>query len=132
MRGVGVAFQMTKLVIRIDFEPSGSSLGPSMIGLLEALQKEGSIRKAAKSLNISYRKAWLLIQQMQKTFSGPVVLAEAGGYEGGSTQLTDLGLTLLKHYHSIENYCLDNTREDLEALATLVRHDAPPRRREQG
>ena len=123
---------MTKLVIRIDFEPSGSSLGPSMIGLLEALKKQGSIRKAAKSLNISYRKAWLLIQQMQKTFTGPVVLAEAGGYEGGSTQLTDLGLTLLKLYRSVDSYCLEGTRKDLEALAALVRHDAPPRRRERG
>ena len=126
-----VAFQMTKLVVRIDFEPSGSSLSLSTIQLLETLQKEGSIRKAAKSLNISYRKAWLLIQQMQKTFTGPVVLAEAGGYEGGSTKLTDLGLTLLKHYRSVESYCSDGTQRDLEALAALVRHDAPPRRRER-
>jgi molybdate transport system regulatory protein len=103
-----------------------------MIGLLEALQKEGSIRKAAKSLNISYRKAWLLIQQMQKTFSGPVVLAEAGGFGGGSTKLTDLGLTLVKHYHAVENYCLGGTQGDLEALTALVRHDAPSRRRERG
>ena len=123
---------MTKLVIRIDFEPSGSSLGPSMIGLLEALRREGSIRKTAKSLNISYRKAWLMIQQMQKTFNGPVVLAEAGGHEGGSTQLTELGLTLVKHYRSVETYCNENTQKDLEVLAELVRSDAPPRRRERG
>ena len=128
---LGVGAFMAKLVIRIDFEPSGSSLGPSMIGLLEALQKEGSIRKAARSLSISYRKAWLMIQQMQKTFNGPVVMAEAGGYAGGSTQLTDLGLTLLKHYRSVQDYCTEGTRKDLEVLAGLVRHDAPPRRHER-
>jgi molybdate transport system regulatory protein len=87
---------MTKLFIRIDFEPSGAAFGPGMVLLLEAVKEQGSIRRAAASLNMSYRKAWLLIQQMQKTFNGPVVLAEAGGLTGGGTGLTELGLNLLK------------------------------------
>jgi molybdate transport system regulatory protein len=122
---------MTKLFIRIDFEPSGSALGPGMILLLEAIKEQGSIRRAAAALNMSYRKAWLLIQQMQKTFSGPVVWAEAGGYTGGGTGLTELGLDLLKHYHAVENSALAAARKDIDALSGMVRSDAPRRRPER-
>ena len=122
---------MTKLFIRIDFEPSGSALGPGMIHLLEAIKEQGSIRRAAAAQNMSYRKAWLLIQQLQKTFNGPVVWAEAGGYTGGGTGLTELGQDVLKHYRALETCALAAARVEIEALAKMVRADAPPRRAER-
>ena len=63
---------MPHLSIRIDFEPSGSALGPGMAQLLERVAETGSIRRAAASMDMSYRKAWLLIQELQKTFDGAV------------------------------------------------------------
>ncbi len=89
---------MPHLSIRIDFEPSGSALGPGMAQLLERVDELGSIRRAAASMDMSYRKAWLLIQELQKTFDGPVVTAEAGGLSGGGTHLTELGTGLVKLY----------------------------------
>ena len=74
---------MTHLSIRIDFEPTGSALGPGMAQLLQQISELGSIRRAAASMGMSYRKAWLLIQEMQKTFDGSIVTAEAGGVSGG-------------------------------------------------
>lgn len=120
--------QMTRLSIRIDFEPSGSALGPGMAQLLEQVAELGSIRRAAASMGMSYRKAWLLIQEMQKTFDGPVVTAEAGGVAGGGTQLTELGNTLLKIYRRVESRAADATQAELGALSALVRSNASPRR----
>ena len=119
---------MPHLSIRIDFEPSGSALGPGMAQLLERVAETGSIRRAASSMDMSYRKAWLLIQELQKTFDGPVVTAEAGGVAGGGTQLTELGNSLLKIYRRVESRAADAAKTDLEALSAMVRANAVPRR----
>ncbi len=92
---------MTRLFIRIDFEPSGSALGPGMARLLELVGETGSIRAAAAAMGMSYRKAWLLIQDIQKTFNGTVVTAKVGGVAGGGTKLTPLGETLLQLYRKV-------------------------------
>jgi len=119
---------MPHLSIRIDFEPSGSALGPGMAQLLERVDELGSIRRAAASMDMSYRKAWLLIQEIQKTFDGPVVTAEAGGLSGGGTHLTELGSGLVKLYRRVESSATDATRGDLDSLSALVRANAAPRR----
>ena len=119
---------MTRLSIRIDFEPTGSALGPGMAQLLQQISELGSIRRAAASMGMSYRKAWLLIQEMQKTFDGSIVTAEAGGVSGGGTQLTELGSALLKIYRRVESRAADATKADLEALSAMIRTNAVPRR----
>ena len=119
---------MPHLSIRIDFEPTGSALGPGMAQLLERVAELGSIRRAAMSMGMSYRKAWLLIQEIQKTFDGAVVTAEVGGASGGGTQLTELGESLLKLYRRVESRAADANRADLELLAAMVRANAGPRR----
>jgi len=99
-----------------------------MAQLLERVADLGSIRRAAASMNMSYRKAWLLIQEVQKTFDGPVVMAEAGGQSGGGTHLTELGTDLFKIHRRVEGRAMDATRADLETLSALVRANAAPRR----
>ena len=119
---------MTRLSIRIDFEPSGSALGPGMAQLLERIAELGSIRRAAASMGMSYRKAWLLIQKVQKTFDGPVVKAEAGGVAGGGTALTELGNSLLSIYRRVESRAADAAESELKLLSQMVRANAAPRR----
>jgi molybdate transport system regulatory protein len=119
---------MPHLSIRIDFEPTGSALGPGMAQLLERVAELGSIRRAAMSMGMSYRKAWLLIQEIQKTFDGAVVTAEVGGVSGGGTNLTELGENLLKIYRRVESRAADATRADLDTLAAMIRASAGPRR----
>jgi molybdate transport system regulatory protein len=119
---------MTHLSIRIDFEPSGSALGPGMAQLLERVAEMGSIRRAAASMGMSYRKAWLLIQEVQKTFDGPVVKTEAGGVAGGGTVLTELGNSLLTIYRRVESRAAEATQADLKTLSQMVRANAAPRR----
>jgi molybdate transport system regulatory protein len=119
---------MTRLSIRIDFEPSGSALGPGMAQLLERVAELGSIRRAAASMSMSYRKAWLLIQEVQKTFDGAVVKAEAGGVSGGGTVLTELGNSLLTIYRRVENRAAAAAESELKLLSQMVRANAAPRR----
>jgi molybdate transport system regulatory protein len=119
---------MPHLSIRVDFEPTGSALGPGMAELLERVVAQGSIRSAAASMGMSYRKAWLLVQEMQDTFNGAVVTTEIGGSDGGGTKLTELGTNLLKTYRRIENRALRAAEADLVALAALVKANAPRRR----
>ena len=119
---------MSHLSIRIDFEPSGSALGPGMAQLLDRIVTHGSIRAAAASMGMSYRKAWLLIHEVQETFNGAIVTSAVGGASGGGTKLTELGSTLLKTYRRIENRAARAAEPELEVLEGLVRANARPRR----
>jgi molybdate transport system regulatory protein len=119
---------MARLSLRIDFEPSGSAFGPGMAQLLEQVVTHGSIRAAALSMGMSYRKAWLLIHALQETFNGAVVTSVVGGSAGGGTQLTELGSTLLAAYRRIEGRATRAAEADLKALDGMVRANAKPRR----
>ncbi len=119
---------MARLFVRVDFEPSGSALGPGMAQLLELVAEKGSIRAAAAAIGMSYRKAWLLIQNLQKTFNGEVVTASAGGTAGGGTQLTALGIRLVALYRQLERRASEATELERASLAALVQENAPPRR----
>lgn len=130
--GLGHAVVVTRLSIRIDFEPSGSALGPGMAQLLELIADKGSIRAAASQMDMSYRKAWLLIQEIQKTFNGVVVEAAAGGAAGGGTRLTPLGEEILGHYRAVEQLAKEASRTELTRLAAMVQSNAPQRRKGRG
>lgn len=127
-RGLGHVLNMVHLSLRIDFEPSGSALGPGMVQLLERVSQYGAIRRAAASMGMSYRKAWLLIQEMQETFNGAVVTTEIGGTAGGGTQLTELGSNLLRTYRRIESRAARAAEADLQGLAAMVQANAAPKR----
>ena len=117
---------MARLSIRIDFEPSGSVLGPGMAELLERINQLGSIRKAAASMGMSYRKAWLLVQGMQDTFGAAAVVTEIGGSAGGGARLTELGNKLLKTFRAIEKSAARAAEADMQTLAVLVQKNPPP------
>src|SRR6202021_3750747 len=70
------------LTIRIDLA-SGARIGPGKIALLEAIRSTGSISAAARSLGMSYRRAWLLVEEINRTLREPAVTAESGGARGG-------------------------------------------------
>jgi molybdate transport system regulatory protein len=124
-----ILYFVTRLSIRIDFQPSGSSLGPGMIRLLELVSKNGSLRAAATEMKISYRKAWLLLQAIQRTFDGPVVVATTGGSSGGGTKLTELGEQLVILYRKVEVSAALGSEAELKMLTLLVQPNAPCRRR---
>jgi len=95
------------------------AIGPGKIDLLEAIGNTGSISAAAKTLGMSYRRAWLLVDTMNRCFRGPVVAAETGGSRGGGARVTPLGLQVVRRYRRIEAIALDAGAEDLRALKRL-------------
>ena len=97
------------------------AIGPGKIELLEAIARTGSITAAAKTLGMSYRRAWLLVDMMNRCFVSPVVAAEAGGPRGGGTRLTPLGEDVIRRYRRIETVAEAANADDLAVLFRLLR-----------
>ena len=97
------------------------AVGPGKVDLLEAIAATGSITAAAKHLGMSYRRAWLLVDTMNRCFRGPVVAAEAGGARGGGTALTPLGVDVVRRYRRAEALAAKAAAAELAALARLLR-----------
>jgi molybdate transport system regulatory protein len=92
------------------------AVGPGKIDLLEAIDTAGSITAAARSLGMSYRRAWLLVDTMNRCFRTPVVEAEAGGKRGGGARLTRLGRDVIERYRRIERKAARASAADIRAL----------------
>jgi molybdate transport system regulatory protein len=109
------------LTLRIDLS-SGCAVGPGKIHLLQQIDKSGSITQAGRGLGLSYRRAWLLINDLNNSFRFPVIEAATGGSGGGGTRLTPFGRKLVRRYRAIELRALAATsqhrRELLAALNT--------------
>src|SRR5690349_3008457 len=84
------------LSLRIDL-PHGR-IGPGKIGLLEAIDREGSISAAGRALGMSYRRAWDLVDEINRILGAAAVEASPGGYRGGGAVLTDVGRGLVADY----------------------------------
>lgn len=97
------------------------AIGPGKIALLEAIERTGSITAAARMLGMSYRRAWLLADTMNRCFTAPVVEAAAGGPGGGGTRLTALGREVVQSYRRIETTAQMAGAADLATLMRLMR-----------
>ena len=92
---------MARLSIRVDLGPE-NQLGPGKVQLLEMIAEHGSISAAGRALGMSYRRAWMLVEAMNKGFGQPVVAAQIGGKSGGGAQLSAFGLEVVAQYRAIE------------------------------
>ncbi len=99
------------------------AIGPGKIAILEAIAETGSISAAGRKMGMSYRRAWLLVDQMNQYFTEPVVVAATGGAQGGGTALTPMGLEVITLYRSIELQAQAQSATLLERLKGKVRSD---------
>jgi len=79
------------------------AIGPGKADLLAAIAETGSIAAAGRRLDMSYRRAWLLVETMNRCFRSPVVEAAKGGARGGGARLTELGVEVLARYRRMES-----------------------------
>ena len=95
-------------------------LGPGKIDLLRLVAEHRSISAAARAMDMSYKRAWQLIDSMNRDFGAPVVTTSTGGRGGGGASLTDLGRTLLDHYAALETRINAAADAELVALRQLL------------
>jgi molybdate transport system regulatory protein len=107
------------LTIRIDFGAFGY-LGPGKIALMELISKHGSITAAGKEMGMSYRRAWLLVDEVNGIFRAPLVEKQTGGTGGGGAQLTKLGRDIVSRYRAIEDAAAAASAADIRALKSAL------------
>lgn len=115
----------TRLSIRIDLA-SGDRIGPGKIALLEAIRTTGSISAAARSLGMSYRRAWLLVEEINDALREPAVTAETGGRRGGGAVLTAVGGRIIDLYRAIESQARAAAGGEFRSIGKLVRQEKTP------
>ncbi|MFO1149736.1 MAG: LysR family transcriptional regulator [Alsobacter sp.] len=107
------------LSLRVDLAPS-SRLGPGKVRLLEEIDAAGSISAAGRGLAMSYRRAWELVDEMNREFRAPLVESHPGGARGGGARLTALGREIVGHYRAIEAKAVKAASLHLAALQAAV------------
>lgn len=97
------------------------AMGPGKADLLDAIRREGSISAASRSLGISYRRSWLLVDVMNRCWSGPLIETSAGGSRGGGARVTALGEAILQSYRQLQTQAGQATRGPArDALAAQI------------
>jgi molybdate transport system regulatory protein len=96
------------------------ALGPGKIRLLELIRETGSISAAGRAMGMSYRRAWLLVDDLNRSFKGPLVVTQLGGSGGGGAELTALGIDIARRYRAIEAKVRTGSRAHLAQLENAL------------
>lgn len=109
-----------KIKSRIWIESENNVLlGEGRVRLLKAIQETGSLSKAAKTLNISYKKAWQMLDSVNKSAKKPVTINSIGGKGGGGAELTEYGKSLVMAFDEINKNCWDFLDKQLEKIERI-------------
>ena len=110
---------MPSLSLRINLDPDGR-IGPGKIELLEQIAAFGSISAGARQMNMSYKRAWDLVEEMNHIFGKPVVAAQTGGRRGGGAELTPVGLAVVSRFRAIERAATSAAAPHMSALQAEI------------
>ena len=110
----------TRLRLRIHFGDL-LMLGPGKAELLERIRETGSISAAGRGMGMSYKRAWMLVEEMNAAFREPLVESVRGGPGGGGAALTEAGCKVLAHFRAVEAAVADAGGKDIEALKLMLR-----------
>lgn len=97
------------------------AIGPGKVDLLEAVAEHGSISAAARSLDMSYRRAWLLLDELSRALTSPAITTAQGGERGGGARLTPMGQAVIRHYRGAEAKALAAGKPHLTRLLAMLR-----------
>ena len=113
------ANDVTTLRLRIQFDDA--MLGPGKAELLEHIRETGSIAAAGRQMDMSYKRAWMLVEEMNAAFRDPLVASARGGAGGGGAHLTAAGDDVLRLYRTIVETAQQAAGEKIAALETMLR-----------
>jgi molybdate transport system regulatory protein len=112
----------TRLSIRLDLT-SGDRIGPGKVALLEAIRDSGSISAGARQVGMSYRRAWLLVEEINGALEEPAVTGVTGGRRGGGAVVTPVGERIIKIYRAIEASARKSVTGEFRAVEKIVRKE---------
>jgi molybdate transport system regulatory protein len=110
---------LPSLSVRIDLD-SEERIGPGKIQLLENIHSCGSISAAGRAMDMSYKRAWDLVDEINRICRHPAVERQTGGKNGGGAVLTPFGMSLVARYRKIERDAASAVRKELLALRTDI------------
>lgn len=111
-----------RLRTRIHFGPH-RMLGPGKVDLLEHIERTGSIAAAGRSMGMSYKRAWMLVETLNAMFRDPVVDSSRGGTKGGGASLTPLGRQIVTLYRQFEQAVASAGGPAAQAIEALLDQD---------
>jgi molybdate transport system regulatory protein len=114
-----VASPLPSLSVRIDLDTKGR-IGPGKIQLLENIHACGSISAAGRAMDMSYKRAWDLVDEINRICRQAAVERQTGGKNGGGAVLTPFGISLVARYRKIERDAATAVRKELQALRTDI------------
>jgi molybdate transport system regulatory protein len=114
----------TRLTIRFDFD-AGRRLGPGKVALLESIAETGSISAAGRQHAMSYRRAWLLVEQLNRIFGEVLVTARPGGAGGGGAALTPAGERVVALYREAERKMRAAAAKEIAGIEKALSREAP-------
>jgi molybdate transport system regulatory protein len=118
---------MSDLKIRIYFDED-SWIGPGKIRLLELIAEHGSISAAGRAMDMSYKRAWDLLSEMNRMF-GAVATTQSGGKAGGGAELTPVGKSVIEHFRAFEREAARSGRAHMNALKKAARKITEPEKK---
>ena len=113
------ATSLPTLSVRIDLDTEGR-IGPGKIQLLENIREFGSISAAGRAMDMSYKRAWDLVDEINRICRQQAVERQAGGKNGGGAALTPFGISLVARYRKIERDAASAVRKELAALRSDI------------
>lgn len=102
------------------------AIGPGKADLVDAIHRTGSISGAAREMGMSYRRAWLLVEALNRSFIDPLIEASTGGRGGGGARVTDHGHAILKRYRDMERKAAASVEPEMKDFAALLSPDFSP------
>ena len=118
--------QKARMSLRVDFGEI-VRLGPGKVRLLELIAELGSISAAGRAMDMSYRRAWLLVDSLNQAFAEPVVATRPGGKADQRAEVTPFGLQIVRRFRAMEVTARDAVARDLRVLEDTIRQDAEVR-----
>jgi len=116
-----------KVTIHLQL-PNGGSFTPEDLSLIDAIRIQRSIIGASRALGLSYRKCWLVVDALNRTFESPVV-ATYPGRRGGGAEITSFGERLVALYRSIERHAGNSAKKSLDELTQSLDWSFDPKAR---
>ena len=118
--GMASKLKRAGLRLRVFLDPD-IAIGPGKAELLEGIRETGSIAAAGRRMNMSYKRAWLLVDTMNGCFREPLVKTSRGGRSQGGARLTETGEQVLAHYRRMEAKAAEAVEGEMREMRAMLR-----------